>query len=362
MIERFLAPLAPLTTMRVGGPADRLVVAESTDDLVDAVRAVDDADVALLLISGGSNLVIADDGFRGTAVRVASRGITVESVDACSGATVRVAAGERWDDFVAYAVDAGWSGIEAMSGIPGCVGSTPVQNVGAYGQEVADTIASVRVWDRTRSAVATFAAADCGFGYRDSVIKRSAGRFVVLEVVFQLRTGTVSAPIRYADLATGLGVEIGDRVPLADAREAVLAQRRRRGMVLDETDHDTWSCGSFFTNPLVPQELYPVVHARITQRLGADASAGMPSWPASLPSGPAVKLSAAWLIEQAGFSKGYGMPGPAALSTRHTLAITNRGTATAADVLTLARTVRDGVRDAFGVTLVNEPVVVGATL
>ena len=362
MIEDFLVPLAPLTTMRVGGPADRLVVAESTDEIVDAVRAVGDADESLLLISGGSNLVIADVGFRGTVVRIASRGITVESVDACSGATVRVAAGERWDDFVAYAADAGWSGIEAMSGIPGCVGSTPVQNVGAYGQEVADTIASVRVWDRHRGAVATLAAAECDFGYRDSVIKRSAGRLVVLEVVFQLRTGTMSAPIRYADLASGLGVEIGDRVPLADARDAVLTQRRRRGMVLDESDHDTWSCGSFFTNPLVPEGIYPQVHARITGRLGVDTSAGMPSWPASLPSGPAVKLSAAWLIERAGFAKGYGMPGPAALSTRHTLAITNRGTASARDVLTLARTIRDGVRDAFGVTLVNEPVVVGDTL
>jgi UDP-N-acetylmuramate dehydrogenase len=362
MIERFEAPLAPLTTMRVGGPADRLVIAESTDELVDTVRAVDDADEPLLLLSGGSNVVIGDGGFRGTAVRIASRGITVESLDACSGATVRVAAGERWDDLVAYAVDAGWSGIEAMSGIPGCVGSTPVQNVGAYGQEVADTIASVRVWDRQRGAVATLAAAECEFGYRDSVIKRSGGRLVVLEVVFQLRIGSLSAPIRYADLAAGLDVEIGDRVPLAAAREAVLAQRRRRGMVLDESDHDTWSCGSFFTNPLVPEEIYSQVGDRITARLGADETAGMPSWRASLPSGPAVKLSAAWLIERAGFGKGFGMPGPAALSTRHTLAITNRGGASASDVLTLARTVRDGVRDAFGVTLVNEPVIVGHTL
>ncbi|MEI2649622.1 MAG: UDP-N-acetylmuramate dehydrogenase [Dermatophilaceae bacterium] len=363
MIESFDTPLAPLTTMRVGGPADRLVLAETTDDLVDVVREIDDADEPLLLISGGSNLVIADAGFRGTAVKVASRGITVESSDQCGGATVRVAAGEPWDEFVAYAIAQGWSGVEALSGIPGCVGSTPVQNVGAYGQEVADTIASVRLWDRREQRVTTLAAADCGFGYRESLIKRSGGRYVVLDVAFQFLLGGLSAPIRYADLAAGLGVTLGERVPVAAAREAVLEQRRRRGMVLDEDDHDTWSCGSFFTNPLVPQDDVPVIEDRVATRLGVDAAGSMPSWPATLPDGqPAIKLSAAWLIERAGFGKGFGMPGPAALSTRHTLAITNRGGATARDVVSLAATIRDGVRDAFGVTLVNEPVLVGESL
>jgi len=357
--ESLGTPLAPLTTMRVGGPARRLVAAETTDELVDAVREVDDAGEPLLVLSGGSNVVVADAGFDGTVVRIATRGIRAESQDRCSGATVRVAAGESWDGFVRHAVQAGWVGVEALAGIPGLVGATPVQNVGAYGQEVADTIAQVRVWDRERATVRTLAAADCGFGYRDSVLKRSAGRFVVLEVVFQLALGELSAPIGYADLAAQLGVAAGQRVPLADAREAVLAQRRRRGMVLDAADHDTWSCGSFFTNPQVPADAAEAVRTRVAARLDAAAAAGMPSWPAAE---DRVKLSAAWLIERAGFGKGFGLPGPAALSTSHTLAVTNRGGATAADVVRLARTVRDGVAEAFGVILVAEPVLVGLTL
>lgn len=351
------APLAALTTMRVGGRADRLVCAETLDELVDAVREVDEAQEPLLVLSGGSNLVVADEGFRGTVVQVANRGVRVESRDDCSGVTLRVAAGESWDDLVLRAVVEGWSGIEALSGIPGCVGSTPVQNVGAYGQEVADTIAQVRVWDRSREAVRTLAAADCGFTYRDSLFKRSAGRFVVLEVVFQLPIGDLSAPVRYADLAAALEVAEGERVPLADAREAVLAQRRRRGMVLDPADHDTWSCGSFFTNPILSQPDLEVLEGRVTARLGPEGPA-LPRWSDAA----GVKTSAAWLIERAGFGKGFGMPGPAALSTKHTLAVTNRGSASAADVVALARAVRDGVEAAFGVRLVNEPVLVGVNL
>lgn len=363
MQESETALIAPLTTIRVGGPADRLVVAESTDELVDAVREVDDADEPVLVISGGSNLLVSDAGFRGTVVLVRSTGITVESLDSCSGASVRVAAGEVWDDFVGYAVAAGWSGVEALAGIPGRVGSTPVQNVGAYGQEVADTIAAVRVWDRTLEQVRTLTAADLRFGYRESILKAARGRLVVLDVLFQLRLADLSAPIRYADLAGQLGISLGERVPMSHARDAVLAQRRARGMVLDESDHDTWSCGSFFTNPLVPERDWPDVQARIAARLGAQALEGMPRWPASAVAGdPLVKLSAAWLIERAGYGKGYGMPGPAALSTRHTLAVTNRGGATAAQLISLAREVRDGVQRAFGVTLVNEPVLVGLTL
>ncbi|HRC64409.1 MAG: UDP-N-acetylmuramate dehydrogenase [Actinomycetales bacterium] len=357
MQEAFAAPLAALTTMRVGGPADRLVTAESIDDIVDAVREVDDADEPLLLLSGGSNLVVADDGFRGTVLRIASRGVRVESLDRCSGATVRVAAGEPWDDLVVRAVTEGWSGIEALSGIPGCVGSTPVQNVGAYGQEVADTIAQVRVWDRDREAVRTLTASECGFAYRDSVFKHRGARLVVLDVVFQLRLADLSAPVGYADLAAALEVAEGERVPLADAREAVLAQRRRRGMVLDAADHDTWSCGSFFTNPVLSESDYQTLVDRVADRLGP-AGPAVPRW--SAPGG--VKTSAAWLIERAGFGKGFGMPGPAALSTKHTLAVTNRGSATAAEIVALARTVRDGVQDAFGVALVNEPVLVGLSL
>jgi UDP-N-acetylmuramate dehydrogenase len=329
---------------------------------VDAVREVDDADEPLLLVAGGSNLLVADDPVPGTVVRVATRGIVVESLDDCSGVTVRVAAGEPWDELVARAVIEGWVGIEALSGIPGSTGATPVQNVGAYGQEVAQSIASVRVWDRAGQRVQTVANADCRFGYRHSAFKGvpfngPTGRFVVLDVTFQLRLGELSAPIGYADLAGGLGVDVGARVPLVDARAAVLAQRRRRAMVLDEADHDTWSAGSFFTNPVLgPAELADL-RARVAGRLGPDVEP--PVFPGA---DGAAKTSAAWLIERAGFARGHGLPGPAALSTRHTLAITNRGGAGALDLMALAREVRDGVRDAFGVTLVNEPVLVGLSL
>lgn len=355
MREILQEPLVPYTTMRVGGPAARLVVAETTDELVDAVREVDDAGEPLLVLGGGSNVVIADDGFPGTVVLVATRGIDVVSSDACSGASVRVAAGEVWDEVVQRAVAQGWSGVEALSGIPGSAGATPVQNVGAYGQEVAQTIAQVRVWDRERRAVRTLAAGDCGFSYRHSLFKGAAGRYVVLDVTFQLRLADLSQPVAYADLARQLDVAVGDRVPLGEAREAVLAQRRHRGMVLDGGDHDTWSCGSFFTNPILSEDAYAVLRDRTV-------SAGVGD-PPRFPDGDGqVKTSAAWLIERAGFGKGYGLPGPAALSTKHVLALTNRGSATAADVLALAREVRDGVRGAFGVDLVNEPVLVGGSL
>jgi UDP-N-acetylmuramate dehydrogenase len=359
MREEHGVPLSGLTTMRVGGPAQRLVTVETTDELVDAIREVDDADEPLLVLAGGSNLVIADEGFAGSVVRIATSGVSVES--AGSGAVmVRVAAGEVWDDVVVQAVIQGWSGIEALSGIPGCAGATPIQNVGAYGQEVAQTIAEVRVWDRREQRVHTFANADCRFTYRHSLFKAEP-RYVVLEVVFQLRVARLSGPVDYAGLAHALGVEAGERVPLADAREAVLAQRRQRGMVLDAADHDTWSCGSFFTNPIMTAGSYAVLQDRVQARLGGgpERTVRVPRFDA--PDGR-VKTVAAWLIDKAGFSKGYGMPGPAALSTKHVLAVTNRGSATADDVVALAREIRDGVQDAFGVSLVNEPVLVGTSL
>ena len=360
------APIAPLTTMRVGGPAARLVTVESTYDLVDAVREVDDADEPLLVVGGGSNLVVSDDGFEGTVVHVRTDGVRVESADLCSGATVRVEAGTDWDALVARAVDEGWAGIEALSGIPGSTGATPVQNVGAYGQEVAQTIAQVRVWDRIDEEVRTFTALDCGFTYRHSVFKgtqhRGTGRYVVLEVVLQLEVADLSRPIGYADLARQLDVEVGERVPLADTREAVLAQRRLRGMVLDPADHDTWSCGSFFTNPILTVAEFDDLESRAHRVLGPDVSPPRFADPHGN-----VKTSAAWLIDKAGFAKGYALPAsagpaPASLSTKHTLAVTNRGTATAADIVALARQVRDGVEATFGVRLVNEPVLVGLEL
>lgn len=350
-------PIAAHTTMRVGGPAARMVVVETPDELVDAVREVDDADEPLLVLGGGSNLVVADSGFAGTVVKVETRGVVVDSQDQCGGANVTVAAGEDWDGFVAHAVEEGWSGIEALSGIPGSSGATPVQNVGAYGQEVAQTIARVRVWDRLEERVRTMMSLDCRFRYRHSLFK-GTDRYVVIDVMFQLVPGTLSQPVRYADLATQLGVEVGERVPLGEAREAVLAQRRRRGMVLDAPDHDTWSCGSFFTNPVLSVGDFETLEGRVAEVLGAQD----PAPPRFADGEGHVKTSAAWLIEHAGFGKGFGMPGPAALSTKHTLAVTNRGGATASDVVALARRVRDGVRDAFGVTLVNEPVLVGETL
>jgi UDP-N-acetylmuramate dehydrogenase len=359
-------PIAPLTTMRVGGPVARLVTVESTYDLVDAVREVDDADEPLLVVGGGSNVVMSDEGFPGTVVHVRTEGVRVESADLCGGANVRVEAGTSWDDLVARAVTEGWAGVEALSGIPGSTGATPVQNVGAYGQEVAQTITQVRVWDRVDQQVRTFTNLDCGFTYRHSLFKgtqyRGTGRYVVLEVVFQLEIADLSRPIGYADLARQLGVEVGERVPLGDTREAVLEQRRLRGMVLDPADHDTWSCGSFFTNPVLTVGEFADLESRAHTVLGPDASPPRFADPHGN-----VKTSAAWLIDKAGFAKGYALPGasgpaPAALSTKHTLAVTNRGSASASDIVELARHIRDGVERSFGVRLVNEPVLVGLEL
>ncbi len=360
MREEHDVDLSTLTTMRVGGPAARLVRVATTDELVDAVREVDDADEPLLVLGGGSNVLVADEGFAGTVVRVETEGVRVESDDSCGGANVRVDAGVSWDALVAQAVEEGWAGIEALSGIPGSTGATPIQNVGAYGQEISDTVAQVRVWDRQTTAVRTFFGADCGFAYRDSRFKGGdgkGGRYVVLDVLFQLRIADLSGPVRYADLAGALEVPMGGRVPLADAREAVLAQRRSRGMVLDADDPDTWSCGSFFTNPILDDPGMDALVARVHAQLGPDVD--LPVWPE--PDGRR-KTSAAWLIDRAGYAKGHGLPGPAALSTKHTLALTNRGGATTGDVLTLAREVRDGVEAAFGIRLVNEPVLVGDRL
>ncbi len=338
--------LADHTTLRLGGPAEEWVRATSEDELVAAVRKADEAGRPLLLLGGGSNLVVADDGFPGTVVEIATTGVHAEG-DTCGGAFVTVAAGEGWDELVARAVTEGWVGVEALSGIPGLVGATPIQNVGAYGQEVSDTIARVRTWDRVEGAFRTFAAADCDFGYRSSRFKSDPTRFVVLSVTFQLRLGDLGAPVRYAELARTLGVDLGARAPLAEVRSAVLALRSGKGMVLDAADPDTWSAGSFFTNPFVAPEELPE---------------GAPAW--AQPDGR-VKTSAAWLIEHAGFSKGYGLDrgaGRVALSTKHTLALTNRGGASAAELLELAAEVRDGVRSRYGLTLVNEPVLVGCSL
>ncbi|MER5179669.1 UDP-N-acetylmuramate dehydrogenase [Streptomyces sp. NPDC002896] len=351
MQELHDAPLAPLTTFRLGGPASRLITATTDDEVVAAVREADEAGTPLLLIGGGSNLVISDEGFAGTALRIATRGFALD------GPELELAAGEVWTDAVARTVEAGLAGIECLAGIPGSAGATPIQNVGAYGQEVSSTITEVIAYDRRARETVTIPNAECDFSYRHSRFKADPERFVVLRVRFRLEGAEgLSAPLKYAETARALGVEPGDRVPLADARETVLKLRTGKGMVLDPEDHDTWSAGSFFTNPILTAQELAAFHARVAERLGPDVTA--PAYPAG---DGFTKTSAAWLIDKAGFHKGYG-DGPARISTKHTLALTNRGSATTEDLLALAREVVAGVRDAFGITLVNEPVTVGVSL
>jgi UDP-N-acetylmuramate dehydrogenase len=340
--------LSGLTTLRVGGPARTLVTADMTEEVLETLAACDAAGDPVLVLGAGSNLVVADAGFAGTALSVRTRGVEV-AVDG-DHVRVAVAAGEPWDDLVARAVAEGWAGLEALSGIPGLVGATPVQNVGAYGHEVASCIVEVDVLDRATGLRTPWPAPQCGFGYRTSRFKRATGEYVVLGVVLRLRRTASAAPVAYQELADRLGVELGATAPAAEVREAVLALRRGKGMVLDDTDHDTWSVGSFFVNPVL--DASPA----------ATLPDGAPRWPA--PDGR-VKTSAAWLIERAGFARGFGgalTGGRASLSSKHTLAVTNRGAATTADVLVVARAVRDGVRERFGIVLEPEPTLVGCHL
>ena len=334
--------LAGLTTLRIGGPAGHYFEADSEQTLIAAITDAEGHGEDLLILGGGSNLVISDEGFPGSVVRVGLRGLTARE------GLVSVAAGEVWDDVVARAVDEGLAGIECLSGIPGLAGATPIQNVGAYGQDVSQSIVMVEAYDRVARTMTVLDRADCGFSYRHSVFKGDA-RHVVTGVHFQLEDlGGLSRPVRFRDVAEALGIELGGQAPLAEVREAVLAQRRRRGMLLDEADHDTWSAGSFFTNALLTPDQY----AEFERLAGDERPTVYPE-----PDGR-VKVSAAWLIEHAGFGKGYGS-GPATLSTKHTLALTNRGGAGAADLLKLAAEIRDGVAARFGVTLVPEPVFAG---
>ncbi|MGH8837288.1 MAG: UDP-N-acetylmuramate dehydrogenase [Actinomycetes bacterium] len=334
--------LSELTTLRLGGPARRLAEVDKPDELVEAVRSADAVGDPVLILGGGSNLVVGDAGFDGTVIKVATTGIHVQASTDLVAVTAQ--AGEDWDPLVSTAIDEGWAGLEAMSGIPGLVGATPIQNVGAYGQEVAETVTSVTAYDRAAGEVTVLQPADCAFSYRNSALKGN-DRYVVIDVTYTLARSGQSRPVRYQELARALDAEIGDQVPAAAVRAAVLGLRRRKGMVLDPNDPDATSAGSFFTNPIVPAE--------VAARLPVE----VPRWPA--PDGQ-VKVSAAWLIERAGFAKGYGH-GAARISTKHTLALTNRGGATTAELLALARELRDGVQAKFGITLVNEPVLIGAT-
>jgi UDP-N-acetylmuramate dehydrogenase len=350
--------LSALTTAGVGGPAAHYVEARTEAEIIDAVRAADAGGEPLLIIGGGSNLLVADEGFPGTVLKIASQGFAVNAEDSCGGVGVVVQAGHNWDALVEHAVKHAWSGIEALSGIPGATGATPVQNVGAYGADVAQTIAAVRTWDRERNAVQTFTNSELKFGYRDSILKQTTAggspRYVVLTVEFQLPLGRMSAPIRYAELARTLGVEVGKRAYSNDVRREVLRLRASKGMVLDPADRDTYSTGSFFTNPIVP----------------AGVAAGLPDDAPRYPAGAdgLTKLSAAWLIDKTGYGKGFGLEadsvsgGRASLSTKHTLAITNRGGANAEDLLAIAREVRRGVVERFGIELQPEPLLIGIAL
>ncbi|WP_442800121.1 UDP-N-acetylmuramate dehydrogenase [Nocardia sp. NBC_01730] len=340
--------LAELTTLRVGGPA---TIAEcvTTEALIATVRALDAAGVPVLLLAGGSNLLIGDDGFDGVVVRVATTRVEIGADG------VLAEAGANWDEVVRATVAAGFGGLECLSGIPGSAGATPVQNVGAYGAEVAHLLRRVRLLDRASGEIRWVAPEELGFGYRTSVLKHRDDA-VVLAVDFALRTDGSSVPLRYGELATTLGAADGESMPSAQVRDAVLGLRAGKGMVLDPVDHDTWSAGSFFTNPVVAADRVAQVRAAIAAHVG---DITVPTYPAQ----NGVKFSAGWLIERAGFAKGFpGAEAPARLSTKHTLALTNRGGASAADLVALARTVRDGVAERFGIRLEPEPVTVGVTL
>jgi len=336
------AELAPLTTLRLGGPARRLVTAGTEEDLIEAVRSLDAAGEPVLVLAGGSNVVIADAGFDGTVVHVQTRGVALD------GELLRVQAGEPWDPVVEWTVRERLQGFECLSGIPGSTGATPIQNVGAYGQDVAETVEWVRVLDRATGAVETMTAAECGFEYRRSVFKHDPRR-VVLEVAFRLRDQGQSGPLRYAELARALDVPVGGAAPLAEVREAVLEVRRDKGMVIDPSDPDSVSAGSFFTNPILGSEQFAALEAR--------AESPPPAWPE--PDGR-IKTSAAWLIQHAGYERGYGN-GRVGISSKHTLALVNRGGARTDDLVALAHEIAGGVRERYGVELVPEPVFVGHT-
>jgi UDP-N-acetylmuramate dehydrogenase len=334
--------LSNFTTLHVGGPAQNLIHATTESELIAAIEAADSSNQPLLILGGGSNVLVGDDGFQGTVVLVETRGNSYE-IDACSGGLLTVAAGEDWDEFVAFTIDKGLANLESLSGIPGTIGGSPIQNIGAYGHEVGEVIARLRTYDRTEKKIVTFTADQCEFSYRNSKFKKESPRYVILDVTFHLRNGEMSLPVGYAELAKELGVEIGARAPIADVRNAVLKLRGQKGMLLGQ---NIWSAGSFFTNP--------ILSAVDAAKLPADA----PRWPQS---NGDVKTSAAWLMEHAGVTRGDQLHG-AQISPLHVLALTNSGTATANDLLELARTARAKVRDKFGITLEPEVRLVGVEL
>ena len=334
--------LSNFTTLHVGGPAQNLIHATTETELIAAIEKADSSNQPLLNLGGGSNVLVGDDGFQGTVVLVETKGNSYE-IDACSGGLLTVAAGEDWDEFVAFTIDKGLANLESLSGIPGTIGGSPIQNIGAYGHEVGEVIARLRTYDRIEKKVVTFTADQCEFSYRNSKFKKESPRYVILDVTFHLRNGEMSLPVGYAELAKELGVEIGARAPISEVRAAVLKLRERKGMLLGQ---NIWSAGSFFTNP--------ILSAADGAKLPADA----PRWPQ--PNGD-IKTSAAWLMERAGVLKGDQLHG-AQISPLHVLALTNSGSATADDLIELARSARAKVRDKFGITLEPEVRLVGVEL
>ena len=328
------------TTLRVGGPANNFVRVSTEEEIITAIESA--GDQPILILGSGSNVLISDTGFPGTVIQIANNKVTAE-VDACSGATLNIGAGENWDDFVKTTIDRGWAGLETLSGIPGTVGAAPIQNIGAYGHEVSEFVMRVRTYDRQAKALKTFTNQECEFSYRDSVFKKNPGRYVVIEVQFNLRRGEMSSPITYAELAAELGIAVGEKADVIKTREAVLKIRGRKGMLLNDSDKDTFSAGSFFTNPIVSENLIPE---------------GAPKYPQA---DGTFKTSAAWLIEQSGICKGQSFNG-AAISGKHVLAITNADNAKASDIAALAMQVRDAVKLKFGIELVPEVNLVGLTL
>jgi UDP-N-acetylmuramate dehydrogenase len=338
-----MADLRDFTSLRVGGPAQNFVEVGTESEIIAAIEAAGDSPI--LIIGGGTNILVADTGFAGTVIRITSHSIESE-IDACSGATLTIGAGEDWDEFVATTLERGFAGLETLSGIPGTVGAAPIQNIGAYGHEVSEFITRVRTYDRQKNAVKTFTNSECEFSYRNSHFKAHPGRYVVLDVQFNLRKGEFTTAITYAELAKKLGIEVGEKAPVHATRKAVLELRAAKGMLLNPSDKDSWSAGSFFTNPIVSQEI------------ADQLPEGAPKWPTS---DGRVKTSAAWLIENSGVHKG-DSHGGARVSTKHVLALTNAGNATATDIAELAKSAQKSVYEKFGITLEAEVNLVGITL
>ena len=335
-----MTELSKYTSLRVGGPATKIVQVSTEAQIIAAIEEAGDTPV--LIMGGGTNVLIADKGFDGTVIRISNNSVQSE-VDACSGATLTIGAGEDWDVFVQTTINSGFAGLETLSGIPGTVGAAPIQNIGAYGHEVSEFITRVRTYDRELKEIYTFTNSQCEFTYRNSYFKAHPGRYVVLDVQFQLRIGEFSAPITYLELSKKLGIEPGDKAPVVATRTAVLELRASKGMLLSPDDHDSWSAGSFFTNPIISQQAADGL---------PDAA---PKWPLN---DGRVKISAAWLIENAGMHKGDEVGG-ARISTKHVLALTNSGDATAADIAELAKRARNQVKEIFGITLEAEVNLIG---